>query len=80
MNALVTFFAFIGFLFVSVIILSLIIWIMVHVDDTKRGDTRSKKPERYEVRKPKAPVLGTQIRPSGSEPDYSQNIRDWWPK
>ena len=77
MNVLITFFAAIGMSVVVISFLSLILWIAIKIEDRKRG---IRKPPSQTVKRPEAPILGTQIRPIGSEPDYSQNIRDWWPK
>lgn len=74
MNVLMTFFAAIGMIVVITSFLALILWIAIKIEDHKRG---VRKPKNQTVERPEAPVLGTQIRRPGDEPDHSRSFGEW---
>lgn len=74
MNVLMTFFAAIGMIVAITAFLALILWIAIKIEDRQRG---IRKPPTQTVKRPEAPILGTQIKQIGSEPDHHRSFLDW---
>ena len=86
MEGLMTLFAAVGMIAVFTALLGGILWIAIKIEDRQNEKKRREAQRTEALKKPnafdhdidqyRANVLGTQIRQSGSEPDYSGSFQD----